>query len=45
MIKVLRTMFSFLRKRDIKTWRAHRKACMKYLPRPMRKPFQNQPAA
>jgi hypothetical protein len=33
MIAVLRTLYTFLRKRDVTTWRAHRRACIAMLPK------------
>lgn len=45
MIAIVRTMLDFLRKRDVKTWRSHRRACMKYLPKRARQPAKVTPAA
>ena len=33
MIDCLKTLFAFLRTKDVKTWRAHRRACVALLPK------------
>ena len=33
MIAVLKTLLAFLSKRDVKAWRAHRRACIALLPK------------
>ncbi len=33
MIAAIRTLIRFLRKRDVKNWRLHRKACIALLPK------------
>ena len=33
MIACLKTLFSFLRKRNVKSWREHRRSCIALLPK------------